>query len=396
MGMTDQAIALFQAGLSTADPYVAVTQALSKEDVTGWPAIAFGKAAVPMMRAAVAARADAKIVVTNPENAKDIAQARVFAAAHPVPDSVGLEAALAVEAELGHGTGPMLVLVSGGGSALLPAPVHPMSLADKQEFNAVLLAAGLDIEKMNLVRQAVSRLKGGGMLRAANGRHLKVLILSDVVGDDLRAIASGPTVAPLGTRAEASALLQAHGLWEDLPNATKSVLSSPGFATCHSSVENTLIGSNALARAKMAQAAPGAEVHELVGDVSDAAARVVAKGRADATTLFGGETTVHLKGSGTGGRNQELALRVALLAEQTEWGPYVYLQAGTDGRDGPTDAAGAIVDETTLPKMRAAGFDPLDVLDRNDSYPALKAAGALYITGGTGTNVADLGVLIRR
>ena len=141
---------------------------------------------------------------------------------------------------------------------------------------------------------------------------------------------------------------------------------------------------------------PLAQVHErpLVGDVAEAAARVVAAG--PGTHLFGGETTVKLTGTGRGGRNQELALRVALLAEQEGWqGPWLYLQAGTDGRDGPTDAAGGVVCESSIASLRGAGVGPEKRLANNDAYPALAAAGALLLTGGTGTNVADLGILIR-
>jgi hydroxypyruvate reductase len=134
----------------------------------------------------------------------------------------------------------------------------------------------------------------------------------------------------------------------------------------------------------------------LEGDVAEAAAEVIASGAAKGTTLFGGETTVQITGTGLGGRNQELALRVALGAGAAGWtGPWVFLSGGTDGRDGPTDAAGGLVDHTTLSRMKAAGINPAAILDDNDSYHALKAVGDLLLTGATGTNVADLQVLIR-
>ncbi|MEZ5911431.1 MAG: MOFRL family protein [Paracoccaceae bacterium] len=155
--------------------------------------------------------------------------------------------------------------------------------------------------------------------------------------------------------------------------------------------DNRLIGSNALSVAAMATAAGGATVvaEPLTGDVGAAAARVL--GHGPGLWLFGGETTVVLRGKGRGGRNQELALRLAMLAEARGLAsPWVFLSGGTDGRDGPTDAAGALVDDTTLARMRAAGIDPAAHLAENDSYPALKAAGDLLITGATGTNVADL------
>jgi hydroxypyruvate reductase len=161
--------------------------------------------------------------------------------------------------------------------------------------------------------------------------------------------------------------------------------------------DNRLIGSNALSVAAMAAAAPGARVPPgpLVGDVSAAAARIIAEG-GPGVTLWGGETTVRLTGRGLGGRNQELALRVALAAEAAGWPPgWAFLSAGTDGRDGPTGAAGGLVDAGTCARIRAAGLDPAALLADNDSHRALAAAGDLVVTGGTGTNVADLQVLIR-
>jgi len=146
----------------------------------------------------------------------------------------------------------------------------------------------------------------------------------------------------------------------------------------------------------MGAAYPAARLHPqpLIGDVTEAVRRVADMGRG--AHVFGGETTVKLTGTGRGGRNQDLALRLALLAEAEAWqGPWLYLQAGTDGRDGPTDAAGGVVCETTLAQIRAAGLDPAGLLDNNDAYRALAAAGGLHITGATGTNVADLGLLIR-
>ena len=408
----ERARALFEAGLAAADPAPAVAAALSAHPIapddpdTGklW-LIALGKAAVPMARAAMpmlGALAGA-IVVTNPENAAEVAGAEVFAAAHPVPDAVGLKASEAVWEMLGQaGAGDrVLVLVSGGGSALLPAPVEGVTLADKMALNAALLASGAEITEMNLIRQQLSRLKGGGLVARAAPAVVTGLILSDVVGDDLRVVASGPTVSPIGTAAEAIGALRARGLWEDLSAAIRGHLegaAGQGVSGSEAQAENHLIGSNGQSLAAMAALAAEALVAEvpLEGDVRDAARVILAAGDGPGTWLWGGETTVVLRGSGRGGRNQHLALSVAVLAEAAGWeGDWVFLSGGTDGRDGPTDAAGGIVGPGTLAAIRAAGIDPVAALEDNDSYTALKAADALLMTGGTGTNVADLQVLMR-
>ncbi len=291
----------------------------------------------------------------------------------------------------------ILALISGGGSALLPAPVAGISLDEKATVNRLLLGSGAEITAMNLVRQQLSRLKGGGLVRAAAPAHVTALILSDVIGDDLRAIASGPTVAPLGNRTEARDILHAHHVWDALPASVRAHLSAPETPLPPlPPATNLLVGSNRKSVLAMAAAAPTAHVPDepLTGDVADAAQRVAASG--PGTTLFGGETTVVLKGRGLGGRNQELALRTALLAEAQNWpAPWVFLSAGTDGRDGPTEAAGAVVDHSSLARMRSKGIDPAERLAQNDSNPCLAASDDLLITGGTGTNVADLQVLIR-
>ena len=395
----DHAHHLFHAGLAAANPAAAVRRALAlaqRPDLI----LAVGKAAVGMARAALEIHGAVEtLVVTNDENATDLPGATVLASGHPVPDQRGAAAAerLLARLSLMQPGQRVLALISGGGSALLPAPVAGVSLADKATVSRLLLASGAEITQMNLVRQQLSRLKGGGLLRAAHPAHVTALILSDVVGDDLRAIASGPTTAPLGTRTDARAILLAHGLWASLPASVRTHLDAleaplPPLPEA----ENILIGSNALSLAAMAAAEPTARLAPppLTGDVADAAARVAAS--PPGITLFGGETTVILKGKGCGGRNQELALRVALLAEARGWaGPWVFLSGGTDGRDGPTDAAGAVVDQGSLARMRQMGIDPGERLLQNDSYPCLAASGDLLITGGTGTNVADLQVLIR-
>ncbi|NSX54376.1 glycerate kinase type-2 family protein [Parasulfitobacter algicola] len=395
------ALTVFQAGVDRADPFRAVQVALHSHPAAEHhlQIIAVGKAAMRMTQAALS-RIPAPlgvIVVTNYENAGELSGARVFAAGHPVPDENGVMAADAVCDALQKAQGNILALISGGGSALLPAPVPGITLADKQAVNSSLLSSGADIETMNLVRQNISRLKGGGFLRLAAPAQVRALILSDVVSDDLRAIASGPTASPLGNRMQARAALEELEIWGDMPPSVRDHLSQPDDMQPNLIAENDIIGSNQISLDAMAAQVPDARVlaTPLTGDVRDAAAQIIQFANGPGAYLFGGETTVRITGQGKGGRNQELALRVAMLAEQAGWDNWVYLQGGTDGRDGPTDAAGGVVDAGTLDRARTNGIDPNAILVKNDSYHLLSATGDLLITGATGTNVADLGVLIR-
>lgn len=404
---------IFLAGVNAADPEAAVTDALRNaplpEPTRGrLILLAVGKAAHGMLRAArahVAPGIDPVcLAVTNYENHIELPGVQCFAAGHPVPDENGLRAGAAVArivAEAGEGD-HIVALMSGGGSALLPAPVEGVTLADKAAVNRLLLASGADIEDTNVVRQALSTLKGGGLLRLAAPARLRSLILSDVVGDDLRVIGSGPTIAPISDRAGARAVLARLGVWDRMPQAARTVLMHDLPPAPLPVADAVLIGSNAISVAAMAQAAERDAVQvvaPLTGLVADAArsvldaVRIVRPGTA---LLFGGETTVILTGEGRGGRNQELALRVALLAEKRGLlGDWMFLSGGTDGRDGPTDAAGAIVDQGTLARMRAAGADPVALLKNSDSHAALSASGDLLVTGATGTNVADLQIFLR-
>lgn len=407
----DTALTLFHAAIDRADPAAAVTRQLTKAPLPTPKGrrivIAVGKAAVPMMRATLAALPEAPaaaLVVTNPENRADLPGAEVIAGAHPVPDQSSAAAGARVLDLLSglRAEDEVLMLISGGGSALMVAPAEGLTLADKAAVNKVLLASGLEINRMNLIRQSLSQLKGGGLLRAAAPAHVTALILSDVIGDDLRAIASGPTVAPLGSREDARALLQSEGLWEKLPEAVRTHLNTPDTPQATPEARNILIGSNRFsleamqARAEEMGWEVAALIDDLTGDVAEAASRVIetaAKAPKDrpVALLFGGETTVRLTGSGRGGRNQELALRIAQRAAELD-GDWVFLSGGTDGRDGPTDAAGGIVAPDTWDSIpNAEAF-----LANNDSYAALKAADALVVVGGTGTNVADVQILLKR
>ncbi len=408
--LRDRARGLFFVACSAADPAMALSRALAVNPLPqAGPGgrlitVALGKAAVPMARALLARLGDAPhdaLIVTNAENARPVPGARVMAAGHPVPDEKGAKAARAVEALLaGAGAADRVIaLISGGGSALLPAPVAGVSLREKAQVNRLLLGAGLDITAMNLVRQGLSRLKGGGFLRCAAPAPVTAYILSDVIGDDLRVIASGPTTAPIGSRPMARQLLQDRGLWPDLPASVRTALSRPVTDLPLPPARNHLIGSNRLSlMAVVAAAGPGARIvsDHLTGDVGQAAGQIVAAAlsqQGPACLVFGGETTVTLRGTGLGGRNQELALRVAMAMPPLgrDW---VFLSGGTDGRDGPTTAAGGLVDAGTVARLHAAGGDAAALLAANDSNRALSLAGDLLVTGPTGTNVADVQILL--
>ncbi|PIL22244.1 hypothetical protein P775_00170, partial [Puniceibacterium antarcticum] len=347
---------LFDAAVTAADPALAVRRQLALTPLpqaTGRTVlIAVGKAAPAMLAEALrhVSGPHEALAVTHHENTMPVPGARVLNAGHPVPDAAGAAAGQAVM-ELLDGCGPedqVIALISGGGSSLLPAPVAGMTLADKAAVNQVLLSGGLDIVLMNLVRQQLSQLKGGGFLRRAAPAPVTAFILSDVIGDDLRAIASGPTVGPIGTAAEAREMLEAHGLWDKLPVAAQEALAAARAPEPVPEATNIMVGSNGQSVAAMADVAraEGWDVRvsdrPLVGDVDAAAQEVLAlmaPVKAPTALLFGGETTVILRGDGRGGRNQELALRVALAAPDLgqDW---LFLSGGTDGRDGPTDAAG--------------------------------------------------------
>ncbi|MEM9580996.1 MAG: DUF4147 domain-containing protein [Pseudomonadota bacterium] len=398
-----QAQDLFRVAVRAADPDRAVRRFATDHGLSTAPdgntlIVAFGKAAPAMARAALAhvPAGTECLVITHHENAQEVEGATVMTAGHPVPDAAGAKAASELIGRikaLGEAD-QVIALVSGGASALLPAPPEGISLADKQALNAALLASGLDIVSMNLVRQQVSDLKGGGLARLASPASVRALILSDVIGDDLRAIASGPTVSPLGTAEDAIGILQTAGVWDRVPQSIKDHLTRSTGAVETPQADNHLIGSNRVSLDAMRQASAGAQIvsDRLEGDVDAAAELVATHARAAqaGVHLFGGETTVVLKGDGKGGRNQELAARVAQKLAGLKR-PWVFLSGGTDGRDGPTDAAGGVVDGGTWAR---AGGRAEALLANNDSYALLKAAGDLLITEATGTNVADVQVLI--
>lgn len=408
--LRQSAFEAFQVGVRAADP----TQTLQSAIVKTPPVfsehgqcifIAAGKAACKMadvvLRHIPKAKIKTAVAVTNYENHIDIAGCQVFGAGHPVPDANGLKAAQTIISALSEAQNGdhVLVCLSGGASALLPAPVSGLTLADKAQANEVMLKGGFDITEINLVRQALSKLKGGGMLKYAHPATVQSYILSDVLGDDLRVIGSGPSVGRIGATAEARELLQTTGIFAQMPKAVQQVLEKNRFEQedILPKPNAVLIGSNAQSLAAMA-AHVKAKIYSkpLTGDVQTAADVIINKvlkhdRKAPFALAFGGETTVTLTGTGQGGRNQELALRVAVAAETAGIrGRWCFLSGGTDGRDGPTDAAGGLVDPGTVDRIAEKGGNIQNFLANNDSYAALLMSGDLLITGPTGTNVADL------
>lgn len=391
--------------------------------------IALGKASVSMAEAAArklprAVFPGEGIAVTNRENRRPLERFTVIPSGHPVPDAAGVEAARRVASYLSDSRAgdAVLVLISGGGSALLPAPARGISLDDKMAATRLLLACGAKIQEINTIRKHISELKGGGLARAASPARTESLILSDVIGDDPSTIASGPTAPDPTTFGDALRIIDAHGLRDRVPRSVLERLEAgrrgeipetpkpgdPLFAR----VTNTVIGSNRLSLQAAAERAEelGYQAEavslELSGEARDAGEMLARSLRAGGATrvplafLAGGETTVTLRGRGRGGRNQELAIGFAIAAEAVAAGAggapgaWVFLSGGTDGRDGPTDAAGGIVDPGTLARAAARGRDALRELERNNSYALLEASGDLLMTGGTGTNVADIQILL--
>ena len=332
---------------------------------------------------------------------------------HPLPGSGSLAGAEHMAALLRQKNDSDLVLfcLTGGASSLLVSPAPGLSLQDKLEVNRQLIACGADIYAINTVRKHLSRIKGGGLARWVFPAPLVSFVLSDVIGDDLSTIGSGPTVPDPTTFADAWRVLEHFTLLDQIPSPTRQYLRKgldgmcaetpkPGDAI-FTNVTNILIGSNRLALDAVATAArkqgffPHLIDEPLSGDTTDAATRfaealrkLLPKITQPTCVLAGGETTVHVTGTGKGGRNQEFALVVAqALQHEAHW---TLLSAGTDGIDGPTDAAGAFVDGQSVQRAARKGLVAQTALKDNNSYPFFAALGDLFCPGQTGTNVMDI------
>lgn len=337
----------------------------------------------------------------------------VIAAAHPLPDESSVaagRAALDFAARAGDGD-LLIVALSGGASSLMAAPAEGIALADKLAITSALMRAGASIRELNTVRKHLSAIKGGQLLRRVHPKATVLsLILSDVPGDDLSTIGSGPTAADPSTWSDAIAVLKRRGLWGRAPEAVRSHLERGAAGEIEETLKsgdpalsrarNIIVGGNqtALEAAAITASRMGYEVdrsRELSGDANAAgralAAYVCGIDRPRACVIAGGETTVKVSGAGKGGRSQQCALAMALeLARNAAGRRIAAIFAGTDGIDGPTDAAGAFVSPHTVARSIEARADAEKSLARNDSYTFFKALGDLIVTGPTGTNVADV------
>jgi glycerate 2-kinase len=386
--------------------------------------IAAGKAASRMAAAAegiLDRKLDAGLAVDVSAQAP-LSRVRLMLAGHPVPDERGLRAAEAVErlaSDLTQGDA-LLFLLSGGASALLAAPVTGVSLDDKATITSLLLRSGAVIHELNVVRKHLSRLKGGGLARAAAPARIVCLALSDVVGDDPSTIASGPTAPDPSTYNEAIEIIKSRGIWEKAPSSIRRHLEAgvsgarpetpkPGD-TVFRRVTTQIIGSNRRSLEAAARTARLLGLRTLIltsrleGEACEVARVLTAILRECVETghpsklpvclLVGGETTVTIRGQGRGGRNQELAVAAAeSLADFPT--AAVVASLGTDGVDGVTTAAGGIVDQATIKRAQALGLAPArHFMADNDSNSFLASLGDLIVTGPTGTNVCDIVALL--
>ncbi|MEX0502838.1 glycerate kinase [Alphaproteobacteria bacterium LSUCC0719] len=407
----------FDAALVAGHPAAVTLAAMRRLETPPTAVIAIGKAGASMAGAVREAGCKAPgLIVTTDESHAEIDGMQTFASAHPVPDARGLVASAAVT-ELVTSLGEddhLLLLISGGGSALLPAPANGLGLADKQALNEALLASGLDIHDMNAVRRLFSSLKGGRLARLAAPARITQFLLSDVPGDRLESIASGPAIADPVPLEDTLGLVAEQGLDRlDVVRAGLALIRDgnadlpvrPGDPVM-ANVTSHLLASNDLCRAAARAALSGGMtgLHELdlpplVGEAA-ACARTLADRLAAAAAdtgsgvwgVTGGETTVQLgDGGGMGGRAQEMGVAFASamhqLAPRRQWAALI---AGTDGRDGPTDAAGALITSEHGFDMDAAAT----ALARHDSHPFLESCHALLRVAPTGTNLGDIAIFI--
>ncbi|HTC23919.1 MAG TPA: DUF4147 domain-containing protein [Gemmatimonadales bacterium] len=426
---------LYATAVKAAAPGPAVRRALADLDQVTRPVwlFALGKASVAMAEAAVAwlaqhRREPAGGLIVSPASAASPHPALLLVVGdhpEPGPGSLAAASALGDAAARVRPDDEAWVLLSGGATSLLGAPIDGITPSQLTELYTLLLGSGLDITAMNRIRKRFSRWGGGRLAAALAPAHVRVFVVSDVIGDDLASIASGPCVPDPTSAAQVRAALESGGLWARLPAPLRDRVAAvergeapetpkpgdPVFAR----VETRLIASNRLAleaaaaRCSEIGLVPRVMEPALSGEAADTGRRIAStvlsycqhsgSQRETAATclIWGGETTVTLgtAPAGRGGRSQELALAAA---ERLATGPApaspIILAAGTDGRDGPTDAAGAIVDPGTWPAIRRSGRDPARDLATHDAYPALDAARALLRPGLSGTNVMDVVVAL--
>jgi glycerate 2-kinase len=418
---------IWAAGLAAADPERAVGRSLTLEgdtvvaEGTSFTAqrvfvIAAGKAAGTMAKAArklLGERISGGLVVTKDGHEPGPENFETVFASHPEPDERSVKAARRVQELAGslEEGDLLLALISGGASALLADPAPPIELADLKELTGDLLKSGADIGEINTVRKHVSVLKGGGLARLAHPAPTVALLLSDVVGDDPSSIASGLTTPDTTTLEDTRRVLERYRIFppETIAAHLQDAEETPATDDpVFENVVNVICGGGrhaAEAAANKAEELGYARLlltTTLTGDAIGAAnmyaaivREVLAGGNPvspPCAIVSGGEATVTVRGDGSGGPNQEFALALAVELEGVEgWAAF---SADTDGHDGSTEAAGGIVDGQTARGIRDGGVDPGEALADNDSFPALRAGGALLVTGPTGTNVNDLRVAL--
>lgn len=425
MSLRKDALTICKAALRAADPEEALLRHVRVADgvltagggryrldkIRNVFVVGAGKACAPMAKAVeklLGKRITASCVIVKDGHTLPLKRVQLRESTHPVPDQRGVDAAAEVLALATRAETDDLVicLISGGASALMPLPVEGFSLEEKQGLTRQMLAAGANIHEMNCVRKHLSRSKGGQLARAAAPAQVLTLILSDVIGDDLSTIGSGPTAPDPTTWAGVDEILTRFKL--TLPRPVPRVETPKPGDPLFARVRNVIIGSNALsvdaavAKAKELGYKPLVLSTTIEGETRDVArmhvqiAREVQRaGRpvaAPACILSGGETTVTLRGTGMGGRNQEFALVAGMELEGVPG--IVALSAGTDGTDGPTDAAGGLADAGTIARALSKGRRARTDLENNDSYRFLEASGDLLKTGPTRTNVMDIRILL--
>jgi glycerate 2-kinase len=431
------ATAIFRSGLDAVDPEEAVRRHLRIEggilsleerryDLDACEhilVVGAGKAVAPMAKALedmLGDRIDSGVLVVKDGHGLPLKKIRVREASHPVPDERGVAGTLEI-LRLLESAGRrdlVLCLISGGGSALLIAPAEGISLPDKQATTRSLLACGATIHEINTIRKHLSRAKGGQLTRAAHPAGVLSLILSDVVGDDLDVIGSGPTVPDRSSFQDTVDIFKRYDIWTRIPDPVRERVlrgvngivpetPKPGDPVFDGGAQ-VLVGSCLRALTAAAESAEQLGYRSLIlsskveGEAREVARAFAAVGKEvlssghplkpPACILMGGETTVTLQGEGRGGRNQEFVLAGAIALDGTD--RVVLLAGGTDGTDGPTDAAGALADGHTIRKAKALGMDPHTFLKRSDSYHFFKPLDDLIITGPTRTNVMDVYMLL--
>ncbi len=386
--------------------------------------ICVGKASVDMGNTALSLlknfenKISEGVIVVNKENFKKVKGFKCFSSGHPVPDKNGLLASLHIEKKLHSLSEKDLVMffLSGGGSALLPYPSANIKIEQKVILNRKLLNSGADIKEINTVRKHLSKIKGGNLLKMSFPAKVHSFILSDVIGDDLSSISSGPTVPDETSFNDVKKILRKYNLWNDIHKSIKAhielgildkSLETPDKTNkVFLNVENTLIGSNNLCLKSIDSLCKKKDINSKIwktnieGDV-----QVIAKNfvkdlkkknyKKPIILISGGESTVKIKGKGKGGRNQEFALHfIKNIRKSLSNLKFTLLSAGTDGRDGPTNAAGAIVNNKSFDLIESKNINLNKELENNNSYQVLKKINSLVIINGTNTNVADIQLLM--